>query len=337
MSPSETTWPSVSVMLPALDEADAIDICLTSISEQDYAGAIEIVAADGGSVDGTRERLVAWQTRLPSLRIIDNPHRVQSTGCNLAASAATGEFLVRMDAHTTYDPDYITRSIETIRQSGADAVGGPMVAADDHPFGRAVAAAMDSRLMAGPASYRHATKPRRVDTVYLGTFRRAEFLALGGYRSFPSNAAEDADFYHRWGAQQKAVILVDPDIRCSYRPRRTVRGLWNQYLRYGQAKAEMLWANGRFPSWRPLAPAALVLALVASIIAAALGQLEPLVLVGATWLAVIGSIAVFAPASTRRVLTAAALMHISYGLGLWLGLIRGPRPVRSMLEASTVI
>jgi glycosyltransferase involved in cell wall biosynthesis len=318
-----------------LDEAATIDRCLASIAAQDYGGPLEIVVADGGSTDGTLDKLKAWQARLPALHVVDNPDRVQSLGCNLAADHAAGEYLVRMDAHSVYAPDYISRSMATLAATRADAVGGPMVATDDHPFGRAVAAAMDSKLMAGPATYRHATARAEVDTVYLGTFRRRDFLAMGGYRPFPSNVAEDADFYHRWKTERGAVIVVDPAIQSSYAPRRTVRGLWSQYFRYGQGKAEMLWANGRLPSWRPLAPAVLVLALVVTAVTAVLGAHFPLIAVVALWLLVISSVAALAPASTRRVIGAAAVMQVAYGIGLWWGLLRGPGPVRSQLAASS--
>ena len=52
---------------------------------------------------------------------------------------------------------------------------------------------------------------------------------------------------------------VDPSIVSEYTPRENAGALWRQYFRYGMGKAEMLWRNGTLPSWRPLAPLALVL------------------------------------------------------------------------------
>lgn len=333
-TPTPEPHPAVSVVMPVLNEEATIDAAMESITNQDYAGPVEILVVDGGSQDATLQRLSAWAERMPNLRILDNPMRVQSIGCNTAIAQARTDYIVRMDAHSSYAPDYITRSMATLLESGATAAGGPMVATDDHPFGRAVAAAMDSKLMAGPAAYRHATARRFCDTVYLGTFRRADFEAVGGYRSFPSNVAEDADFYHRLRTAHGGTVMVDPAIRSWYAPRRTVRGLWRQYFRYGQAKAEMIWANRKLPSLRPLGPAVFVVLLAIATIIALLGNILPLVVLASVWIAIIGAVAVFAPASTRRVIGAAAVMHVSYGLGMWMGLLRGPSAVRALLEAS---
>ena len=115
-----------------------------------------------------------------------------------------------------------------------------------NPFGRVVAAAMNSRLTMGPARFHHADRREEVDTVYLGAFPREDFLQLGGFRAFPSGAAEDADFYHRWNRTGRTVV-VDPVIHSEYTPRQDPKALWNQYLRYGLGKSEMLWvmASGR--------------------------------------------------------------------------------------------
>jgi hypothetical protein len=60
-------------------------------------------------------------------RWFDNPARIQSEGLWLAAHATDAEVLVRADAHTVYSSDYLRRSIEVLAESGATAVGGPMV------------------------------------------------------------------------------------------------------------------------------------------------------------------------------------------------------------------
>jgi succinoglycan biosynthesis protein ExoA len=317
--------------MPVLDEAAGIDEVLESVAAQDYRGEWEVVIADGGSTDGTLDRLAAWTARMPRWRVVHNPERTQSPGINLAVAQATGEVIVRMDAHTTYEPDYVTRSVEALVGSGAVAVGGAMAPEGTTRFGRAVAAAMRSPLMIGPARFHRHGASGEVDTVYLGAFRRADFLDAGGLRSFPSNAGEDADLYHRWRKQGRSVLL-DPGIRSTYRPRSTASSLLRQNFRYGRAKAELLWANGAWPSWRPAAPLLLVGALVAGgLVWGVGGPAWPLVLVVAAW-----AVALVVAAPLRRILplvvAVGALMHLAYGVGLWWGLVRGPRPVRRWLE-----
>lgn len=322
----------MALVLPVLDEAGSIDECLRSISAQDYRGPLEIVVADGGSTDGTRRRLEEWAEELP-LTVIDNPLRRQSPGINLAASATTAEVLVRVDGHTLYPPDYVSASVAALLASSAGAVGGALHPQGTTRFGRAVTAAMVSPFTTGPARFHKPGSAGEVDTVYLGAVRREEFLRLGGLRSFPSGAGEDADFYYRMRRSGRSVLL-DPGITSRYRPRATPGGLLRQHFRYGQAKAELLWANRRFPSWRPLAPAALVLGLVATGLLTAVGTWWPLAVLGGAWLLVL--LAASLPAGTLAppVVVAAGLMQVGYGCGFWWALARGPGRVRRSIAGS---
>jgi cellulose synthase/poly-beta-1,6-N-acetylglucosamine synthase-like glycosyltransferase len=323
--------PSVTVIVPVLDEIEGIEECLASLATQDYPGDLSVVVADGGSTDGTRERVMAWSGRI-EVQLVDNPRHRQAPGLDLAAGAARGEILVRGDGHTVYAPDYVATSIRALQSSGAGAVGGALRPVGTTRFGRAVAAAMRSRLATGPAKFHRPRAQGDADTVYLGAFARSDYLTVGGFRDFPSGAGEDADFYFRMRRRGLRVHL-DPAIRSEYRPRRTPAALFRQHFRYGRAKSELLWANGVFPSARPLAPALLVLGLVAGLgVGPALGW-WPLIVVGGVWLLILALSASSAPRLFPLVVLAGIVMHLAYGLGVWWGLVRGPGPVRRSLVA----
>lgn len=321
-------YPSVAVMLPVLNEETFIDACLESLAKQDYEGPLEILVAEGGSTDDTLERLGLWSERIPRLRVFDNPDRKQSHGLNLLAAVTTADILVRADAHTTYARDYIQRSVVALEKSGAAVVGGPMLTQGITPFGRAVAGAFQSKLGIGPARFHHAEAPTEADTVYLGAMRRRTWIETGGMRALPSGVAEDADFYYRL-RQQGGTVLVDPRIISTYRPRETVAGLWRQFFRYGLGKADMLQVNGEFPSWRPLAPLALIVILIAGIVLLTMGDARLLIAGLAAWLAAL----LIASRLNPLVLMATAVMHLSYGLGLVRGLLRSSRSVRAQVNS----
>ncbi len=278
--------------------------------------------ADGGSTDGTVERVGEWAERL-SLRIFENPDRLQSKGLNLLAAVATAEVLVRVDAHTTYSPDYMSCSVEALSASRASAVGGPMRPEGKNAFGRAVAAAYRSKVGIGPAPFHHSDENVEADTVYLGTMKRETFLNHGGLRTMPSGVAEDADFYYRLRKDGGRVLVV-PEIRSTYRTRETPAGLWRQFYRYGLGKADMLYVNGEFPSWRPLAPMALVIGFLAFLVWGLTSTWLPLLALATIWLAVL---LMAARGSPLRV-AATAIMHSAYGIGLMRGLLRRPATVR---------
>ena len=325
---NENRSPSVAILLPVLNEGANIDDCLQSLADQVYNGPIEILVADGGSTDDTLDRLGTWSDRLAGLRIFENPERVQSAGLNLLAEVAHSEILIRADAHTQYADDYVSRSVAALAGTTGTAVGGPMVPKGSSDFGRAVANAFRSPLAIGPARFHHATHPTEADTVYLGAMTKDTWDSVGGMRTLPSLVAEDADFYYRL-RQAGGRVLVDPAIRSTYQPRDTVSGLWRQFYRYGLGKADMLYVNGGFPSWRPLAPLALVLGLAAGLVLLILGSARLLSVVLSAWLIVL----VIASRLSPMVVVATAVMHVSYGIGLLKGLARRPGRVRASVEA----
>ncbi len=323
---------SVAVILAVFNEEDHIDACLASLLEQTVVPD-QIIVADGGSTDATATKLTEWQSAHPAtINIIDNPHRHQAAGLTLAAQSADSEILVRADGHTTFDPTYISASVSALDGRSGVAVGGSQVGSADSGTARFIAAAMTSPLAVGPAPYRHQTEIGLVDTVYLGTFQRADFLELGGYRLLPSGAAEDADFYYRW-RDRGWLVEFHPTIRSQYHPRQSFSALFRQFLKYGVAKADMLALHGRLPHLRPLAPAGLIVVVAASAIPGLLaGYWLPLIIVVGAWLLGLTGVALSVdstPASRLGAAAAAGVMHVSYGFGLIKGLLRSPTRVRS--------
>lgn len=323
--PNQPDRPSVSVIMAVLNEADLIDQVISDLLGQDYPGPIEVIVSDGGSTDGTAEKLEEWASQDQRLTMVPNPARTQAHGLNLAAAEATGEILIRADGHTAFAPDYVRASVDVLEETGG-AVGGRMYPVGRTSFGRAVAAAMKSPLTMGPGRFHHAVTREEVDTVYLGAMRRESFQNLGGFRPFPSGTSEDADFYYRW-RREGGKVYVDPLIISEYTPRDHPGALWHQYFRYGLGKAEMLWRSGTFPSWRPLAPLALVLGLIVLTVAGLVTQVwVPLLVLAALWLLLLIWVAVRADEPAPGVFLAAVIMHLAYGVGELWGLVRGSGP-----------
>lgn len=319
--PSATT---VSVLVPVLDEAAHIEECIASLRAQDHPGVVEILVAEGGSTDGTVSILERLAAGAPPVRVVPNPHRNQSAGLNLLISLAVGDVVTRADAHTRYAADYVARSVAALEASGADLVGGPMLPEGSTPREAAIAAAMRSPVAVGRTAFRRSGASGEVDTVYLGTMRTETARRMRGYRRLPSGVAEDADLAFRIRRAGGRVVL-DPSIRSSYRPRRRLRDLARQFFRYGRGKAEMLYLNGRFPSWRPLAPLLLVLGVGGTtLLGVTTGVWWPLVALAGAWLVTIGVGSVRGP-RVPTTAAAIAIIHVAYGAGLLRGLVAGRR------------
>ncbi len=245
--------PFVTIGIPCLNEERHILACIKSVYSQDYPhDRFEVIVADGGSSDNTRALLDALAEKYPSLRWIDNPARIQAAAMNAIIRQARGDVLVRLDAHTDYATNYVSKCIEVLARTGADNVGGAQRNRAKNWFQRAFCAAMDSPLAMGGASHRKADAEGFVETVCFGAFRRSVFETVG---MFDAGAItnEDAEINQRI-IQAGGKVYLSPEIVAHYYPRDSFGGLARQYFKYGQGRARTLLKHRRLRSLRPLVP-----------------------------------------------------------------------------------
>jgi len=116
-SPREVT---VSVVMPCLDEAEGVGVCvekaLRALDEMGVAG--EVVVADNGSTDGSQQIAAA-----AGARVVHEERRGYGSAYLKGFSEARGKYLVMGDADNTYDFSDLRRFIEPL-EDGADLVMG---------------------------------------------------------------------------------------------------------------------------------------------------------------------------------------------------------------------
>lgn len=322
--PMDRVRPTVSIVLPTLQERAHIRDCLDSLLAQDDERVTEILVGDGGSTDGTRDIVEAFG---PPVRLVENPKVSAAGALNACLEQASGDVIVRADAHATYAPDYVRRCVDLLVESGADNVGGPMVPVGANALGRAVAAVTTSPLGVGPGVFHYARERSEVDTVFLGCWWRETLVEIDGWDDEHLQwAAEDHELNFRL-RRQGGRILVDPAIESRYFPRDTWRSLARQYANYGTGKVSTLAKHRALPTWRPLAPATLVAgsagAVVAGVVARRPGMaLAPFVVYGAGALVAGLSVSKEPGVAAPRAVGVLAVCHWSYGYGFWRGVAR---------------
>ncbi len=257
--------PTVSIIVPCYNEQATIRLLLDAISQQTYPRAeMEVVIADGQSTDGTRTEIEAFQQSTPDLqvRVVENPARVIPAALNQALKAVRGAYIVRVDAHSVPQPDYVARSVAALEAGRADNVGGVWQIAPGGPgwVAQAIALAAAHPLGVGDASYRYTEQAQYVDTVPFGAFRRSLIEEIGPFdETLLTN--EDYEFNVRI-RQAGGTIWLDPAIRSKYYARASLGALARQYWRYGFWKARML---RRYPAtlrWRQALPPLFVFSLL---------------------------------------------------------------------------
>ncbi len=309
--------PPVSVVIPARNAESTIAAALDSALTQDYDGTIEIVVADGSDTPATAELI---RRRYPSVRLVPNPDQSTGGGANAALKAATGDIIVRCDAHTELTPGYIRRAVATLQRTGAANVGGRQLAAGTAFFDRAVAMAMTTPLGAGDARHRLGGAEGPADTAFLGVFRRDALEAVGGH---DPSLARNQDYELNWRLRQRGeTVWFDPGLAIVYRPRSTLRKLARQYFDYGRWKRAVLRRHPASVRPRHLAAPSLVLGLAASGLIALAGT--PFAAVAPLAYALILAAGSLATGLRRRDPAALLLppvlvtMHLSWGLGFFL-------------------
>ena len=122
--PEPDSWPLVSVIVAARDEAEHVEAGLRSISASDYPN-LEIIAVNDRSRDATgtmMDELAAGDARLQVLHVTKLPEGWlgKTHALHVAAQAARGEFLLFTDADVMFEPDSIRISIKYADHKGVD-------------------------------------------------------------------------------------------------------------------------------------------------------------------------------------------------------------------------
>jgi GT2 family glycosyltransferase len=212
----------VTVVIPARNAAATIGAQLDALATQADGPSMEVVVADNGSNDNTRDVVGTRNGRFESLKIIDASDRPGPAHArNQALDAASHELVLGCDADDLVDLHWAGRM--TAALESADLVGGAM--RDWH--GGAVETAVARPLGTAGLGYLPACNGSNF------AVRRSVWGAVGGFEeSLPT--CEDIDF--AWRAQEAGYRFAScADAVVNYRlpadRSHTVR-TWFAYGRY---------------------------------------------------------------------------------------------------------
>jgi glycosyltransferase involved in cell wall biosynthesis len=306
--------PSISVILPALNEEAHLEDAVHSILSQDYQGKIEVILAVGPSHDRTLEIAQSISRRDSRVVLVENPSGRTAAGLNLALNKSQSPVVVRVDGHAQIPNDYLRLIVEILNKTGAVNVGGVMAAVGTTPFERAVAGAMRSPLGVGASRFHTGGEAGVVDTVYLGAFRREALVAIGGFDERFTRAQDwELNFRLR---EKGGIVYFDPRLHVTYRPRSTVRALAKQYFEYGRWRRVVSRRHSGTINYRYLAPPFALVGFSLSVIA---GFFLPILFIPAwIYLLFVLAASVRIASSIREyflLLAVIPTMHFAWGAG----------------------
>jgi succinoglycan biosynthesis protein ExoA len=322
-------YPLVTIILPIRNEAAFIASGLQAILEQDYPlEKLEVLIADGMSIDETRQIISEFSARFPelSIRVLDNPHQIVPTGINIALRRARGDIFIRVDGHCIIASDYVRCCVEHLLTGDVDGVGGPMETVGETLVATAIAAGMSSPFGVGNSAFRTMCNQNILtDTVPFPAYTRRITERAGLYdEELVRNQDDEYNYRIR---KLGGKLLLAANVHSTYFSRSSLNALWRQYFQYGFWKVRVLQKHPRQMSIRQFIPPLFVLAMVVSILCALIPDLRILAGV-APGFYLAGNLAASLHTAYSRgwrllpfLLLTYPILHFGYGSGFLAGII----------------
>ena len=342
---------TVSLCVIAYNEERVLDHLFEDILAQSFdKEKTELVFVDSDSSDGTRNKFVDFKGKYGkeylSVKVLDNPRRIQAAGWNTALMAAEGDIIIRLDAHASIPRDFIENN-ERLIGEGEYVCGGarPNNIEEPTPYREMLLAAEESMFGSSIAGFRRRgteSKRKYVNSLFHGAYRREVFAKAGGFDT-SLGRTEDNELHYR--IRQNGFKICQSDEIVSYQNiRPTLRSMLRQ--KYGNGK----WIGltlGKCPGCLSLyhfVPFCFVMAVIICVVLEITAAIS-----GLWWLSLPFYALCIAYGAADIVMTAAAvitarhkslymlmlpvvfpLLHIVYGTGTLVGLVQLPKWKKSL-------
>ena len=204
----------VSIIITARNEEKYLPMLFEDILNQTYPlQNIEVVLMDSNSTDNTRKLMEEFKNNNESLsvQIVTNERQIQAAGFNEGVKHATGDVVLKIDAHSRIPQDFVQKNLNEII-AGAFVCGGnrPTVVDSDDDFSKTLHIVEEFALGSSIANYRKSNVKRKVNSIFHGMYRKEVFEKVG-LADERLLRTEDNEFHYR---VRKAGydIIFNPEI-----------------------------------------------------------------------------------------------------------------------------
>ncbi len=230
---------TVSLCIIAYNEEEVLPGLLEEVYAQTFdKKKTELVFVDSASTDRTHQIFNEFREKYNNeyinIIIADNPRKIQSAGWNTAIKTASGDMIIRLDAHASIPQNFIEKNEELIA-AGEYVCGGARPNNIDKPtaYREMLLAAESSMFGSSFAGYRRQGKGKKyVSSLFHGAYRREVFAKVGGF-NVSLGRTEDNELHYR--IRQNGYKICQSDEIISYQNiRPTLRGMLAQ--KFGNGK-----------------------------------------------------------------------------------------------------
>lgn len=247
------SFPKISLLIAAYNEAQNIAETFRGIRGQDYPGELEIIVVDDGSSDDTVATLRSFN--LPNLKIVQAHHGGKANALNEGLNHVTQDIVVCIDADTFLHPQALRRIVARFLTDPADtaAIAGCVLVKNSR-----------STFMARLQEWDYFTgiaSAKRQQSLYQGTL-----VAQGAFSAFRTRLVRA---HHGWPAVigEDIVLtwsLIKSGWRIGFEPTaigfttapETLKGFYRQRKRWARGMIEglkqhghLVWSTSRLSSF----------------------------------------------------------------------------------------
>ena len=325
---------NVTFIIVAYNAEKFLDNSLKSLLNQDYdLKKIEVLLVDSKSSDNTKKIMQDFKknndAKFKRVLVLNNNKKTLPYGWNVALKEATGDAVVRVDAHSKFPKDFITNNVKEMK-NGENIVGGHRISitSDNSRWQKLLLIAEESLFGSGIAKYRRQDKREYVSTLAHAMYRKKVFDEVGPYNVNLSRT-EDNEMHYRM-KQAGYKFLLSPDVISYHCARNTLKGMIKQ--KYGNGKwigITMYYCPKCFSLYH-FVPFFFVMALIACLVLLFFKlPIFMLILAGLYLLFNIVNLIVIIINNRIRIEYLLLpfiffILHIAYGSGTIVGLLKGP-------------
>ncbi|AME08904.1 MULTISPECIES: glycosyltransferase family 2 protein [Gemella] len=321
----------VSVVIGLLNEEKFLPQLIEDFKKQTYNHKkIELIFIDGMSSDSSWDILKKFKDNnheFYDVVLLKNPKVILSAGMNIGIKSAKGECILKVDCHSHITENFIENNVKVINE-GEYVCGGPRpnIINGGNNFSKTLLFVEENMFGSGVASYRKKTSKKYVRSVFQGMYRKEVFDKVGLLDEYVGRA-EDNELHYRL-RKHGYKIRYSNDILSYQYTRPTLKRMLKQKYSNGYWIGKVSHVYPKAFSIFHFVPFVFVVVIVVSLLALPWTWILLELLMGVyVFFTIIITIATILTNKFNLTLLLMPiilfLVHISYGLGTLVGLVKG--------------
>lgn len=299
-------------------ESDIVESIKSLINQRFEKKQYEIIIIDGLSTDNTIK--IARQyldNNSINYKILENKNKTLATGWNIGIKASSGKYVVRPDAHAELLNGYVENGIKKLRNDESLAsVGGVLITKSSSYMGNMIAKVLSNPIGVGASLFRVGVKEDTYsDTAVYAVYKKEIFDKVGLFdESLERN--QDIDLHMRI-SEKGYRFLTSPEMKAVYYSRTSLKKFISQAYDNGY------WVTyGKSGHFRHMIPMLFLLLMIISLFSKILKLTIYPLYIGVVIFSYIIKSKEYNPLNLLVLLGLTFLLHLSYGFGSLVGLIK---------------